>query len=405
MRCKHGLIRTAIKSEKYKQMIPYGRQDINQADVDAVIDVLHSDLITQGQVLPAFERSVADYCTAGYAVAVNSATSALHIACLALGVSSCDVVWTTPITFVASANCALYCGATVDFVDIEPKTWNLSVVCLADKLAQAEKSGTLPKVVIPVHLCGQPCDMAAIHALSQQYGFRIIEDASHAIGGKYKGEPIGNCRYSDITVFSFHPVKIITTGEGGMAVTNDVTLAKKMQLLRSHGITRDTTEMIHVADGPWYYEQLELGFNYRMTDIQAALGLSQLHRLDEFIERRHELSRRYDQMLAGISVTTPWQNADSYSGMHLYVIHLHLDVIRKNRREVFEFMRQKGIGVNLHYIPVYRQPYYEKMGFRQGYCPQAEIYYLQSISLPIYPGLSEAQQNQVVDVLKAAIEV
>ena len=383
-------------------MIPYGRQDISEADIQAVVDVLRSDFLTQGPAVPAFEKAVADYCGAGHAVTVNSATSALHIACLALGVGKGDIVWTSPITFVASANCALYCGADVDFVDIDPRTYNLSTERLAEKLAQAEKSGRLPKVVIPVHLCGQPCDMAGIHALSQRYGFKIIEDASHAIGGKYKGEPIGNCRYSDITVFSFHPVKIITTGEGGMALTNNENLAKRMQLLRSHGITREAGEMTHAPDGPWYYQQIELGFNYRMTDIQAALGLSQMSRLDEFVAKRHAIAKRYEQLLADLPVITPWQHPDGYSGLHLYVIRLKLAEIGKTHRQVFEALRAAGIGVNLHYIPVYRQPYYEDMGFKAGLCPEAERYYLEAISLPMYPNLTEAQQDKVIESLRVA---
>lgn len=384
-------------------MIPYGRQDINQSDIDAVVEVLHSDFLTQGPVVPAFEKAVFSYCGAQQAVAVNSATSALHIACLALGVDKGDVVWTTPITFVASANCALYCGATVDFVDIDPRTHNLSVDRLAEKLAQAEKAGNLPKVVIPVHLCGQSCDMAGIHALGQRYGFKIIEDASHAIGGRYRGEPIGNCRYSDITVFSFHPVKIITTGEGGMALTNDAQLAKRMQLLRSHGITREATDMTHEPDGPWYYQQIDLGFNYRMTDIQAALGLSQMRRLDEFVAKRHVIAGRYDQMLSDLPVVTPWQHPDSYSGMHLYVIRLQLEKTQRSHRQIFESLRESGIGVNLHYIPVYRQPYFEGLGFNRGHCWESEQYYAEAISLPIYPGLTEPQQVQVVDVLRACV--
>jgi len=383
-------------------MIPYGRQDISEADIQAVVDVLRSDFLTQGPAVPAFEKSITDYCGAKHAVAVNSATSALHIACLALGVGKGDVVWTSPITFVASANCALYCGADVDFVDIDPRTYNLSTERMAEKLAQAEKSGRLPKVVIPVHLCGQPCDMAGIHALSQRYGFKIIEDASHAIGGKYKGEPIGNCRYSDITVFSFHPVKIITTGEGGMALTNDAQLVKRMQLLRSHGITRDTADMTHAPDGPWYYQQIELGFNYRMTDLQAALGLSQMQRLGEFVTRRHVIAKRYEQLLSALPVITPWQHPDGYSGLHLYVIRLKLAEIGKTHRQVFEALRAAGIGVNLHYIPVHRQPYYEGLGFKAGYCPEAEQYYAEAISLPMYPNLTEAQQDKVIESLRVA---
>ena len=383
-------------------MIPYGRQDISDADIQAVVDVLRSDYLTQGPAVPAFEKNVADYCGTRHAVAVNSATSALHIACLALGVGPNDVVWTTPITFVASANCALYCGASIDFVDIDPRSYNMSVEHLAEKLAHANKIGNLPKVVIPVHLCGQPCDMAGIHTLSQQYGFKIIEDASHAIGGKYRDEPIGNCRYSDITVFSFHPVKIITTGEGGMALTNDAKLARHMQLLRSHGVTRDESEMTHAPDGPWYYQQIDLGYNYRMTDLQAALGLSQMLRLDEFVTKRHAIAKRYNLILADLPVTIPWQHTNSYSGLHLYVIRLKLSELGKTHRQVFEAMRAAGIGVNLHYIPVHRQPYFEGLGFKAGHCSEAEKYYSEAISLPMYASLTEAQQGTVVEELSKA---
>jgi len=379
--------------------VPYGRQDINQADIDAVIAVLRSEYLTQGPVVHNFEKVVADYCGVQYAVAVNSATSALHIACLALGVGKGDLVWTTPITFVASANCALFCGATIDFVDIDPYTYNLSVERLAEKLVAAKKTGKLPKVVIPVHLCGQPCDMAGIHALGQQYGFKIIEDASHAIGGRYKNEPIGNCRYSDITVFSFHPVKIITTGEGGMAVTNEVQLANQMVRMHSHGITRDPVEMTHAPDGPWYYQQIDLGFNYRMTDIHAALGLSQMRRLDEFVAKRHELAAYYNKLFENSSVAVPGQHADSYSALHLYVIRLPQDAGKLNRREAFERLRAHGIGVNLHYIPVYRHPYYERMGFTPTDFPEAECYYAEAITLPMYPSLTNAQQEEVVQKL------
>lgn len=384
-------------------MIPYGRQDINQADIDAVIEVLRSDFLTQGPKVPAFERAVAGHCGAKHAVAVNSATSALHIACLALGVGPGDMIWTSPITFVASANCALYCGAQVDFVDIDPQTYNLSVERLKSKLEKADKLGTLPKVVIPVHLSGQPCDMEAIHALSLKYGFRIIEDASHAIGGRYKNEPIGNCRFSDITVFSFHPVKIITTGEGGMALTNDPVLGNKMVRLRSHGITRDPAEMNKAPDGPWYYQQVELGFNYRMTDIQAALGASQMTRLDELVAKRHALAENYNKLLKGLPVTAPWQHADSYSGLHLYVVRLDVKRMNATHREVFERLRTAGIGVNLHYIPVYHHPYYATSGFNASDFPEAERYYAEAISLPMYPALTEAQQTEVVKRLTTPI--
>lgn len=385
-------------------MIPYGRQEINQADIDAVVAVLRSDFLTQGPVVPAFEKAVADFCGAQHAVAVNSATSALHIACLALGVGKGDCVWTTPITFVASANCALYCGATVDFVDIDARTYNISIDRLAEKLALAEKTGKLPKVVVLVHLCGQPCDMAGIHALSQRYGFKIIEDASHAIGGKYQNEPIGNGRYSDITVFSFHPVKIITSGEGGIAVTKDATLAQHMRLLRSHGIssTAEDTQP-RPAQEIWNYQQIDLGFNYRMTDLHAALGLSQMQRLDEFITQRHAIAKRYDQLLAPLPVQTPWQHANSYSGYHLYVIRLKLKEINKTQRQVYDAFYAAEIGANVHYIPVYRHPYFEQMGFNVGYCPQAEQFYSEVISIPMYPGLTSAQQDFVVDTLRAAL--
>jgi len=384
-------------------MIPYGRQDITQADIDAVVAVLQSDFLTQGPQVPAFEQAVAQKVGAKHAVAVNSATSALHIACLALGLGPGDWLWTSPITFVASANCALYCGAQVDFVDIDSRTYNLDPAALEAKLVKAEKAGRLPKIVVPVHLCGQPCDLVAIHALAQRYGFKIIEDASHAIGGKYKGEYVGNGRYSDITVFSFHPVKIITTAEGGMAMTNDDALAARMALLRSHGVTRDPALMTHAPDGPWYYQQIDLGLNYRMTELQAALGISQLHRLDEYVARRHEIASRYDELLADFPVVTPWQHPDGYSGLHLYVIRLQLDRIGSTHRQVFERLREQGIGVNLHYIPVHTQPYYQAMGFVKGDFQQAESYYSEAISLPVFALLTDTQQEQVVRCLRDAI--
>lgn len=385
-------------------MIRYGQQDITQDDIDAVIGVLKSVNLTQGPNIPAFEQAVLAETGARHAVAVNSATSALHISCLALGLGPGDWLWTTPNTFVASANCGLYCGAQVDFVDIDPKTWNLCPERLEEKLIRAEKEGKLPKVVIPVHLTGQPCNMEKIHALGQKYGFRIIEDASHAIGGRYKGEPIGNCRYSDITVFSFHPVKIITTAEGGMALTNDDELATRLGLLRSHGITRDPELMTKEMEGPWYYQQVDLGFNYRMTDMQAVLGVSQMTRLHSYIERRHEIAERYNRLLADLPVTLPWQHPDSYSAWHLYVIRLQLDRIKTSHRAVFEAMRARDIMVNLHYIPVHTQPWYRKMGFRDGDFPQAEQYYREAISIPMHPNLTDAEQDFVVEVLREAIE-
>lgn len=386
-------------------MIPYGRQDINQADIDAVVSVLQSDFLTQGPQVPLFEQTVAQHVGVKHALAVNSATSALHIACLALGLGPGDWLWTTPVTFVASANCGLYCGAKVDFVDIDSRTYNLCPRALESKLVRAELANRLPKVLVAVHLCGQSCDMAAIRELGQKFGFKIIEDASHAIGGKYKGEFIGNCRYSDITVFSFHPVKIITTAEGGMAMTNCDVLAQQMALLRSHGITRDPAEMTRAPDGPWFYQQIDLGYNYRMTELQAALGVSQMKRLDAFVANRHELASRYDQSLADLPLTTPWQHPDSYSGVHLYVIRLQLDKMTPTHRQVFEFLREKGIGVNLHYIPVHTQPHYEHKGFKAGDYPEAEKYYAEAISLPMYQNLSFAQQDLVVAALREALKL
>ena len=384
-------------------MIPYGRQDINQADIDAVVAVLRSDHLTQGPQVPLFEQAVARHVGAKHSLAVNSATSALHIACMALGLGPGDWLWTSPVTFVASANCALYCGAQVDFVDIDPRTYNLCPQALERKLQVAQQQDKLPKVVVPVHLCGQPCDMVAIHALSLQYGFKIIEDASHAIGGRYQGEFIGNGRFSDITVFSFHPVKIITTAEGGMAMTNSDELVQEMALLRSHGITRNPAHMTHEPDGPWYYQQIDLGYNYRMTELQAALGLSQMKRLDSYVASRHTLARRYDALLADLPITLPWQHPDSYSGLHLYVVRLQLDKLKQTHRQVFEALREKGIGVNLHYIPVHTQPYYQCMGFKPVDFPESQSYYAQAISLPMYQTLTEEQQDQVVAVLKSVL--
>ncbi len=383
--------------------IPYGRQEITQADIDAVVSVLKSDYLTQGPEVPRFEAALARQCGAAHAVAVNSATSALHIACMALELGPGDLLWTSPITFVASANCALYCGAEVDFVDIDPRTYNLCPVALEHKLIAAQAAGRLPKVVVPVHLCGQPCDMAAIHRLAQTFGFKVIEDASHAVGGRYRNEPIGNCRYSDITVLSFHPVKIITTAEGGVALTQNAELAHQMSLYRSHGITRDTSLMDQEADGPWYYQQITLGYNYRMTELQAALGTSQLTRLDDYVARRHALAARYDRLLAELPVVTPWQHPDSYSAYHLYVIRLPAGTSREFHRSVFEKLRAAGIGVNLHYIPVHTQPHYRAMGFKPGSFPASENYYGTAISLPMYAALTNDQQDQVIDVLRTAL--
>lgn len=381
-------------------MIPYGRQDISEADIKAVVDVLKSDFLTQGPTVPAFEKAVADYCDVQYAYAVNSATSALHIACLALGVGKGDLVWTSPITFVASANCALYCGADVDFVDIDAATYNMSVSVLEEKLIHAEKIGRLPKVVIPVHLAGQSCEMDKIYALGQKYGFYIIEDASHAIGGKYKGKVIGGCQYSDITVFSFHPVKIITTGEGGMCVTNNPKLAISLNRYRSHGIVRHASEMTHAPDGPWYYQQLDLGYNYRMTDIQAALGLSQMNRLDEFVQARHALAYRYNELLKEEWIELPWQHPDTYSGLHLYIIRLKKNKKGITHSQLFEKLRTAGILVNLHYIPVYRHPYYAAMGYNRNEYTQSESYYSEAISIPMFATLNESEQEFVVNSIK-----
>ncbi len=382
--------------------IPYGRQQISEADVAAVADVLRSDFLTQGPAVPAFEAALAAYCGAQEAVAVNSATSALHLACLALNVGPGDCVWTSPITFVASANCARYCGADVDFVDIDPRTYCLSIERLTEKLSRAAAAGRLPKAVVAVHLAGQSCDMKAIHALGTQYGFAIIEDASHAVGGRYDGAPVGCCCYSDITVFSFHPVKIVTTAEGGAALTNQPALAARMRSLRSHGITRDPHEMAGESDGPWYYEQLELGFNYRLTDVQAVLGLSQLKRIDTFVARRHEIARRYDEALRDVPVVTPWQHPGGVSALHLYVVRLDRTRVRRTHRQVFDALRAASIGVNLHYIPVYRQPYYARLGHTAAECPEAERYYAEAISLPMFPGLTGEQQDRVVAALAEA---
>ena len=384
--------------------IPYGRQDISQDDIDSVVSVLRSDYLTQGPAVPSFEKVVKDYCGAQYAVAVNSATSALHIACLALGVGRNDFVWTSPNTFVASANCAIYCDAKIDFVDIDPASYNLSIEKLTVKLAEAKKNGKLPKVVIPVHFSGQSCDMQALHALGVKYGFKIIEDASHAIGGKYQDSPIGGCRFSDITVLSFHPVKIVTTGEGGMALTNDELLAKKMCNLRSHGVSNLASDMHPRPPSEiWNYQQVELGFNYRMTDIQAALGISQMQRLDQFVAKRQNLAARYNQLLTDLPLITPKQNPEAYSSYHLYVVRLKLSELNISQAEVYRKLHAKGILVNLHYIPVYLHPFYEERGFSRGYCPEAEQYYSEAISIPLYSELTDQQQDYIVGILRNVV--
>ena len=382
-------------------MIPYGRQSISEEDIQAVVKTLRSDFLTQGPAVPAFEQALASYCKVPYAVAVNSATSALHIACLALDVKAGDRVWTSPISFVASANCALYCGATVDFVDVEPDTGLMSVRALAEKLQQAAANNSLPKVLIPVHLAGHSCAMQQIATLCQPYGIRIIEDASHSVGGAYLQQKIGSCQFSDITVFSFHPVKIITTAEGGVALTKDVALAARMQLLRSHGITRNPDDMTEVSHGPWYYQQVELGLNYRMTDLQAALGLSQLKQLDAFVAKRLEAVARYRSLLQNLPLDLPAECPAGQSAWHLYIIQLH----DENRRlAVFEALRGAGIGVNVHYIPIHTQPYYQKLGFNWGDFPQAEAFYSRIISLPLYADLTAEQQQQVSLALQQALQ-
>lgn len=408
-------------------MIPYGRQDISQDDIDAVIKVLRSDFLTQGPMVPRFEETVAKYCGARHAVAVNSATSALHIACLALDLDPGDWLWTSPNTFVASANCGLYCGAKVDFVDIDPRTYNLCPQKLEQKLIQAEKNGTLPKVVIPVHFAGQPCDMPAIHALSEKYGFKIIEDASHAIGASYADTPfssgviarsseaatwqsinqikVGSCTHSDITVFSFHPVKIITTGEGGMAVTNNDELATRMRRLRTHGITSDNKLMQPRPDNEiWNYQQIELGFNYRMTDIQAALGVSQMMRLDGFVQRRHEIAKRYDAELQSLPLTTPYQATGNYSSYHLYPIRINQAQSGKTQPQLYDALWQGGVAANLHYIPVHRQPFYENLGFKEGSFPEAERYHQEAISLPMYAALTNDQQARTIEFIRPILQ-
>lgn len=383
--------------------VPYARQAISDDDIAAVADALRSDWLTQGPAIPRFESALAKYCGAPHAVAVNSGTSALHIACLALGLGPGDRLWTSANTFVASANCARYCGADVDFVDIDPGTFNLNTAALADKLAHAEREGRLPKIVVPVHFGGQPCDMAEIARLAHRYGFAVIEDASHALGAEYGGAKIGSCDHSDVTVLSFHPVKIITTGEGGAALTRRADLAKRMQLLRSHGTTRDESQMEGPSDGPWYYQQITLGWNYRMTDIQAALGASQMYRIDEFVSRRRELAGRYDAAFAGSPIGVAARLDGAVSAWHLYVIQLEEARLGRSRKAVFEALRSSGIQVNVHYIPVHLQPYYQRLGFAPGDFPAAERYYERAISLPMYAGLSDSEQERVISAVKHAL--
>lgn len=388
--------------EKSEKPIPYGRQDISETDIEAVVRVLRSDFLTQGPEVSIFENSVAEKVGASHAIASNSATSSLHLACLALGIGAGDLVWTTPITFVASANCARYCGADVDFVDIDARSYNMSISRLSEKLAYAKSAGKLPKAVIPVHLAGHPADMESIRALSHEYGFRVIEDAAHAIGGRYRNSWIGGCAHSDITVFSFHPVKIITTGEGGMALTNDEHLARCMRRLNSHGITRHVDEMSAAPHGPWYYEQLQLGYNYRLTDIQAALGTSQLGRLDQFVERRHALAKRYDLLLSDLPIERPWRDPQNYSSFHLYIVRLQAPD-QQRHAQVFERLRARGIMVNLHYIPIYRHPDFSNANFNRSSFPESERYYASAITLPLFPSMTEAEQDRVVFELHAAL--
>jgi UDP-4-amino-4,6-dideoxy-N-acetyl-beta-L-altrosamine transaminase len=396
-------------------MIPYGRQDINQTDINEVVNVLQSDFITQGPIVPRFEEVVAKNVGAKYALALNSATSALHVACLALQLGPGDWLWTVPNTFVASANCGRYCGAKVEFVDIDPVTWNMSVSKFREKLKRAKIDNRLPKVVVPVHFAGQPTEQESIWKLAMEYGFRVVEDASHAIGASRNTEPVGSCRWSDITVFSFHPVKIITTGEGGMALTNDAVLAENMSMLRSHGITRDPNRLKYGENElvgnlitqhsptPWYYEQQMLGFNYRMTDIQAALGLSQFNRLTEFVKRRNELARIYDEALKDLPLQLPFVNPDNHSAFHLYVVRIQDNETSKNHRHIFEELRKRDIGVNLHYMPVHLQHYYRDLGFKPGQYPEAEAHGESAITLPMYPAMTDQQQNLVVKALNEVL--
>jgi UDP-4-amino-4,6-dideoxy-N-acetyl-beta-L-altrosamine transaminase len=377
--------------------LPYGRQDIRAEDVEAVLSVLRSDWLTQGPAVPRFEADLASACGAAHAVAVNSATSALHIACLALGLGPGDRLWTSPNTFVASVNCGLYCGAQVDFVDIDLRTGNMSVDALAAKLEQADREGALPRIVVPVHFAGQSCDMRRIKTLADRYGFRIVEDAAHAVGGKYCGMPVGNCRFSDVAVFSFHPVKIITTGEGGAALTNDAELAAHMVRLRTHGATQNAACLQNEADGAWYYEVQELGWNYRMTDIEAALGCSQLKRLDDYVARRNALADGYHRLLANSGLALPCCDPDCISAWHLYVVGWNEEAFGISRAEAFAKLRAAGIGVQVHYIPLHTHPYFRKLGFRSGQYPNAEAHYARAITIPLYPAMTDGEQGDVAE--------
>lgn len=384
-------------------MIYYGKQDINEADIQAVEAVLRSDFLTQGPAIERFEQRVAQYCGVKYAVAVCNATSALHIACLASGLAKGDPLWTSPITFVASANCARYCGADVDFVDIDENTYNMSVSALEQKLQEAKRQGRLPKIVVPVHMAGQSCDMRAIKKLSEEYGFTLLEDASHCIGADYADTKVGSCAYSDMAVLSFHPVKIITTGEGGMVLTNDVALYEQLCLYRSHGITRDPKHMTKESDGDWYYQQVALGFNYRMTDIQAALGASQMDRLDEFVARRRALAVRYNELLRDLPLRTPFVLKEAQPSWHLYIVRIDFDRVRKTKQQIFAEMRARGIALNLHYIPVHTQPYYEALGFHAEDCPAAVEYYREALTLPLYPCMTDAEQEMAARALREVL--
>ena len=385
-------------------MIPYGKQSISKSDIEAVKKVLKSDFITQGPKVPEFEKIVKNFVGSKYAFAMNSATSSLHIACLAIGLKKGDFLWTSSNSFVASANCGIYCGAKIDFVDIDPNSYNMDMKLLKEKLEIAKKNKKLPKVVIPVHMAGQSCDMKTMRALSKQYGFKIIEDASHGIGSKYNDKYVGGCQYSDITVFSFHPVKIITTGEGGVATTNNRALAKKIDILRTHGITKNKKDMINPSHGPWYFEQLELGFNYRMTDIHASLGINQMKSLKKFVTKRNSLARNYNNLLKALPLSTPEQSENTLSSFHLYIVRIDLKKLKNKKNKIFNLLRKKGIGVNVHYIPIHYHPFYQNLKFKKGYLPETEKYYEEALSLPIYPDLSFKDQKYIVNSLEEVLK-